>query len=120
MTLDRWVSLRNEGAAVHCRVFCFPMLRQCGVLSAAAGRHGLEPPNFAERNREVYLMHTMSALREMSTIRRRRRQLSSGDAEADEEVTVKALGISLAANLARVEFDLDPPDGPQLVADQCT
>jgi surfactin synthase thioesterase subunit len=24
MTLDRWVPFRNEGAAVRCRVFCFP------------------------------------------------------------------------------------------------
>jgi 4'-phosphopantetheinyl transferase len=33
-----------------------------------------------------------------------------------KEATVKALGISLAANLARVEFDLDPVGGPRLVA----
>jgi 4'-phosphopantetheinyl transferase len=33
-----------------------------------------------------------------------------------KEATVKALGISLAANLARVEFDLDPVRGPRLVA----
>ena len=33
-----------------------------------------------------------------------------------KEATVKALGISLAANLARVEFDLDPARGPRLVA----
>ena len=24
MTLDKWVPFRNEGAAVRCRVFCFP------------------------------------------------------------------------------------------------
>ena len=33
-----------------------------------------------------------------------------------KEATVKALGISLAANLARVEFDLDPAGGAHLVA----
>jgi 4'-phosphopantetheinyl transferase len=33
-----------------------------------------------------------------------------------KEATVKALGSSLAANLARVEFDLDPVGGPRLVA----
>jgi 4'-phosphopantetheinyl transferase len=33
-----------------------------------------------------------------------------------KEATVKALGISLPANLAGVEFDLDPAGGPRLVA----
>jgi 4'-phosphopantetheinyl transferase len=33
-----------------------------------------------------------------------------------KEATVKGLGISLAANFSRVEFDLDPVDGPRLVA----
>ena len=32
-----------------------------------------------------------------------------------KEAMVKALGLSLAANLARVEFDLDPVDGPKLL-----
>jgi 4'-phosphopantetheinyl transferase len=33
-----------------------------------------------------------------------------------KEATVKALGVSLAANLARVEFDLDQLGGPRLAA----
>jgi 4'-phosphopantetheinyl transferase len=33
-----------------------------------------------------------------------------------KEATVKALGVSLAANLARVEFDLDQVSGPRLAA----
>lgn len=33
-----------------------------------------------------------------------------------KEATVKALGVSLAANLARVEFDLDQAGGPRLAA----
>jgi 4'-phosphopantetheinyl transferase len=33
-----------------------------------------------------------------------------------KEATVKGLGVGLAANLGRVEFDLDPVAGPRLVA----
>ena len=33
-----------------------------------------------------------------------------------KEATVKGLGISLAAHLGRIEFDLDPVGGPRLVA----
>jgi 4'-phosphopantetheinyl transferase len=33
-----------------------------------------------------------------------------------KEATVKGLGISLAAHLGRIEFDLDPADRPRLVA----
>jgi len=42
MTLDRWVPFRNEGAAVRCRVFCFP--HAAGSAALYRPLRGFMPP----------------------------------------------------------------------------
>ena len=42
MTLDRWVPFRNEGAAVRCRVFCFP--HAAGSAAFYRPLRGFMPP----------------------------------------------------------------------------